>query len=73
MLNTNLEPGPVNTYSEPEPINANREAGQVNTNWGPGPRPGAKQRAGSREIQIPSSGQSFKSKESTLSTVKKQN
>ena len=31
----------------------NWEPGPVNTNWGPGSGPGAKQRAGGREIQTP--------------------
>ena len=32
--------------------NVNWRSGPVNTSWGPGSRPGAKQRAGGREIQI---------------------
>ena len=44
-------PGSVNTYWGPGPINANLVPGPVNTNLGIGPE--AKQRAESREIQIP--------------------
>ena len=45
--------GPVNTNLVPEPVNTNWGPGPVNTNWGPEPGPGAKQRAGGWEIQIP--------------------
>ena len=34
-------------------LNKNWGPGLVNTNWEPGPGPGAKQKAGCREIQIP--------------------
>ena len=53
LLNKNWGPGLVNTNWGPGPVNANWGPGPVNTNWGPGPGPGAKQKAGGREIQIP--------------------
>ena len=40
-INENLAPGPVDTKLGP---------GSVNTNWEPVPGPGAKKRAGGREI-----------------------
>ena len=50
-VNTNWGPGPVNKNLVPGPVNTNWGPGPVNTNWGS--RPGAKQRAGGQEIQIP--------------------
>ena len=52
-VNTNLRPGSVNTNWGQGPLNANWGPGPVNINRGPVPGPGAKQRAGGREIQIP--------------------
>ena len=44
-------PGSVNTNLVPEPVNINWGPRHVNTNLMPGP--GAKQRAGGRELQLP--------------------
>ena len=43
----------VNTNSRPGLLNTNQGPGPLNTNWWPGPGPGAKQRAGGQEMQIP--------------------
>ena len=48
-VNKNWGPGRVNTNWGWGKVNKNWGPGQVNINWGPGP--GAKQRAGGREIQ----------------------
>ena len=50
-VHKNWGPGSVNTNLVPEPVNINWGPQHVNTNLMPGP--GAKQRAGGRELQLP--------------------
>ena len=50
-VKTHWGPGMINTNRRPAPVNANLVQGPVNTNWGT--ETGPKQRAKSREIQIP--------------------